>query len=67
MPSNRLKEYLDADETKRKTMNNETPGIPSDSTNNELTFGLTLLVRLHQDTALQSKVTRMQTSRRSKG
>ncbi|MBK6840158.1 MAG: hypothetical protein IPG90_19275 [Bacteroidetes bacterium] len=38
MPSNMLKEYLGADEAKRRTMNDATPGIPSDSTNNELTF-----------------------------
>lgn len=38
MPSNMLKEYLGADEAKRRKMNEVTPGIPSDSTNNELTF-----------------------------
>ncbi|MBP6335567.1 MAG: biopolymer transporter ExbD [Bacteroidia bacterium] len=38
MPSNKLKEYLSAKEDKQKTMNLETPGIPIDSTNNELTY-----------------------------
>ena len=33
-----LKEYLQADDSKRKKMNLETPGIPLDSTNNELSF-----------------------------
>jgi biopolymer transport protein ExbD len=36
MPSNQLKAYLDADDEGRKKMNAATPGIPIDSTNNEL-------------------------------
>lgn len=36
MPMNKLKAYLDADDDGRKKMNLETPGIPIDSTNNEL-------------------------------
>ncbi len=38
MPSNKLKEYLSANDVKQKAMNLETQGIPIDSTNNELTF-----------------------------
>jgi biopolymer transport protein ExbD len=38
VPKERLKEYLNADDDKRKKINAETPGIPTDSTNNELTF-----------------------------
>ncbi len=38
MPSNKLKEYLDADDPTQKIMNAETAGIPIDSANNELTF-----------------------------
>ncbi|HNS12425.1 MAG TPA: biopolymer transporter ExbD [Bacteroidia bacterium] len=36
MPSNRLKEYLKANEAERKIMNEQTEGIPIDSMNNEL-------------------------------
>jgi biopolymer transport protein ExbD len=36
MPSDRLKEYLSAKEARQKIMNQETPGIPIDSLNNEL-------------------------------
>jgi biopolymer transport protein ExbD len=36
MPINKLGEYLSGDEDGRKKMNLETPGIPIDSTNNEL-------------------------------
>jgi len=36
MPSNKLKEYLTANEAERKVMNEQTDGIPIDSMNNEL-------------------------------
>jgi biopolymer transport protein ExbD len=36
MPMKDMKEYLSADEAKRKEMNLKTRGIPKDSTNNEL-------------------------------
>lgn len=38
MPSNKLKEYLSSKPDQQKIMNEETKGIPIDSTNNELTF-----------------------------
>jgi len=38
MPKERLKEYLKATDDERKKMNLETPGIPTDSMNNELTY-----------------------------
>ncbi len=38
MPSNRLKDYLNAKDPEQKIMNEETKGIPIDSMNNELTF-----------------------------
>lgn len=38
MPSTKLKEYLQANDSERKKLNQETPGIPTDSTNNELAF-----------------------------
>ncbi|TAH38384.1 MAG: biopolymer transporter ExbD [Bacteroidetes bacterium] len=38
MPSNKLKEYLNAESPEQKIMNEETKGIPIDSANNELTF-----------------------------
>jgi biopolymer transport protein ExbD len=36
MPMNQLKNYLDANDDQRREMNKTTPGIPVDSTNNEL-------------------------------
>ncbi len=36
MPANQLKAYLDAGDEERRKMNAATPGIPIDSTNNEL-------------------------------
>ncbi|MFM7216885.1 MAG: ExbD/TolR family protein [Bacteroidota bacterium] len=38
MPKEKLKEYLSAPDDRRKEMNLETPGIPTDSLNNELTY-----------------------------
>lgn len=38
VPKEQLKEYLSADDDRRKKMNLETPGIPKDSLNNELTY-----------------------------
>jgi biopolymer transport protein ExbD len=38
MPINQLKAYLDATDDERRTMNKETPGIPIDSLNNELSI-----------------------------
>jgi biopolymer transport protein ExbD len=38
MPSTKLKEYLDADDSRRKKMDLETKGIPMDTTNNELSY-----------------------------
>ncbi|MFM2207207.1 MAG: hypothetical protein RL213_1182 [Bacteroidota bacterium] len=38
VPKERLKEYLGATDDQRKKINLETPGIPVDSLNNELTF-----------------------------
>lgn len=38
MPKEMLKKYLQATDDERKKMNLETPGIPTDSTNNELTY-----------------------------
>jgi len=38
VPKEQLKEYLNATDDERKNINLRTPGIPIDSTNNELTF-----------------------------
>lgn len=38
MPKEQLNSYLKATDDERKKMNLETPGIPTDSTNNELTY-----------------------------
>lgn len=38
VPKEQLKEYLNASDDDRKKINAATPGIPTDSTNNELTF-----------------------------
>lgn len=38
MPKEQLKPYLQANDDQRKEMNKATPGIPTDSLNNELTY-----------------------------
>lgn len=38
VPKEQLKQYLQSTDDERKTMNLQTPGIPTDSLNNELTF-----------------------------
>jgi biopolymer transport protein ExbD len=38
LPKEQLKQYLQANDDQRKEMNKATPGIPTDSLNNELTF-----------------------------
>ena len=38
MPKEQLKQYLQANDDQRKEMNKVSPGIPTDSTNNELTY-----------------------------